>query len=171
MNMKITLGELRSLIRESMVSALGDNQSVEIKTEGGRSITISIKEVGKPRAHSPGVITLQRVQVPDGIIWEVVNSAAQKGYGPLLYDLTMEYVVNELGDLGLTCDTTSVSGEAQRVWNYYLNNRPDVEHELLPEKFRHAKDRPEPLQYYYYKMSSTYLDQFRDEGKLEIVEE
>lgn len=28
-------------------------------------------------------------------------------------------------------DRTEVSGEAERVWNYYLNNRPDVQSQQL----------------------------------------
>lgn len=156
--MKLSIGKLRTLIREAMITNLSDGMKVIIKDEG-RDISIILIEAGKPKAHGPGFISLQRKQVPDGIIWEVVNSGAKSGYGPLLYDLAMEYVAGRLGDLGITPDTTAVSGEAQGVWNFYLEKRGDVEHEPLPEEiFIHASDRPEPLRYYYYKIGTPTLD-------------
>jgi len=164
--MKITIGKLRSLIRESMVSELPEGVKVIIEEEG-RTLAVYVAEEGKPKAHWPGWIKLQRVQVPDGNIWEVVNSAANKGYGPLLYDLAMEIVVGEIGDLGVTCDTTSVSPEAQRVWDFYYSSRNDVEHEELPPNFFGAKDRPESLRYYYYKIGTPRLDYLTELGKVE----
>jgi len=50
---------------------------------------------------------------------------AREGLGPLLYDITMEGTTF-LGKTGLGPDHTSVSDDAYAVWNYYLNNRPDV---------------------------------------------
>jgi len=43
------------------------------------------------------------------------------GLGPLAYDLAIE------ASGGLISDRLSVSDEAQNVWNYYMNNRSDVE--------------------------------------------
>jgi hypothetical protein len=67
----------------------------------------------------------------------VVASAANKGYGPLMYDIVMAH------EGGITCDKLSISDEAAWVWSYYYNNRKDVEKKLLddisdprtPEKF------------------------------------
>ena len=54
--------------------------------------------------------------------WEVVSANAPKGWGPLAYDIAMEYVGHE----GIMCDRSSVSKDAARVWDFYLNSRPDV---------------------------------------------
>ena len=52
-------------------------------------------------------------------------SGATGGYGPMLYDLAMEWATQNGG--GLIADRFSVSSEARAVWNYYLNNRSDIE--------------------------------------------
>lgn len=54
------------------------------------------------------------------IVW--TNAEGAPGFGPMLYDIAMELA----GDDGLMCDRGTVSKEATRVWEYYLNNRPDV---------------------------------------------
>ena len=54
----------------------------------------------------------------------VVQSATAKtGLGPLAYDVAIEAQEG----MGLISDRGSVSDDAQAVWYYYLNNRPDVE--------------------------------------------
>lgn len=55
----------------------------------------------------------------------VQGANAQGGFGPLAYDVAMEVTG------GLMSDRTEVSGEAERVWSYYLNNRPDVQSQQL----------------------------------------
>lgn len=56
----------------------------------------------------------------------VVNEAevpeSLSGAGPLLYDVAMEVA----GADGLTADRSTVSPAARRVWDFYLNRRPDV---------------------------------------------
>ena len=54
----------------------------------------------------------------------ISNSAAASGWGPLLYDVAMEYATREGG--GLISDRSSVSAEARSVWDYYMKNRGDV---------------------------------------------
>ena len=55
----------------------------------------------------------------------VDHSEAKRGWGPLLYDVAMEWASQNGG--GLTSDRGSVSQKAYRVWKHYLNSRPDVE--------------------------------------------
>lgn len=165
--MKLTVGQLRRVIQEAMVSELGPGMSVKIEKDG-RNLSIHLKEAGKPKAHWPGVIDLQRCSLPDGVVWEVVNSTAHKGYGPLLYDLAMEVVVGRIGDLGIMCDRTSVSGEARRVWEHYFAHREDVGHDPLPEEnFPGSLARPEALKQYYYKFDTSRLDGFEAAGLVE----
>lgn len=65
-----------------------------------------------------------------GEMWDastVQFSAAQKGYGPLLYDIVMAL------EHGIASDRESVTAAAKNIWNNYLNNRPDVEHKLIDD--------------------------------------
>ena len=57
--------------------------------------------------------------------WMVGGSGAQEGFGPLLYDIAMEWATANGG--GLIADRSTVSDEARAVWDYYLNNRSDIE--------------------------------------------
>ena len=82
-----------------------------------------------------GTITIEKYSGPNKIpVWEVREVEAGQGYGPLLYDLAMEYATEH--GLGLISDRNSVSeGEdgAVNVWDYYMNHRvgDDVEaHQL-----------------------------------------
>lgn len=52
---------------------------------------------------------------------EIHASAAQKGFGPLMYDIAMSNVD------ALMADRVSVSQSASKVWQVYNNKRPDVE--------------------------------------------
>ena len=51
-------------------------------------------------------------------------AGATDGYGPMLYDLAMEWAT--ANGSGLMADRESVSDEARAVWDYYLNSRSDV---------------------------------------------
>lgn len=62
--------------------------------------------------------------------YEVTMADAKKGYGPLLYDVAMEYATMLGG--GLMSDRSQVSKSAYGVWKRYMA-RPDVEaHALRP---------------------------------------
>jgi hypothetical protein len=58
--------------------------------------------------------------------YEVMSSEAAKGWGPMLYDVMMEYLTNRK-KASLTSDRGMVSTAAKNVWDFYLNNRSDVE--------------------------------------------
>ena len=58
--------------------------------------------------------------------WMVSSSQAKEGWGPLLYDVAIEYAT--LHGKGLFADRGSVSGSARTVWDYYLNRRSDVDY-------------------------------------------
>jgi len=63
--------------------------------------------------------------------WES-HSEAASGWGPLLYDIAMEYTTLNGG--GLMSGRQGSSPDAQRVWNYYLKNRQDVTAHQLDDK-------------------------------------
>ena len=98
---------------------IGDEKGVRWQTQegwGGRSdpITAGI-EIAKPRPSDTG---------PCGNAFVVEGSGATHGWGPLVYDVAIEYA--SLDGSGLVSDRGSVSPYARRVWEYYMNNRPDV---------------------------------------------
>jgi hypothetical protein len=57
--------------------------------------------------------------------FEVRKSEAVSGWGPLLYDLAMEYATKH--GSGLMSDRQGVSEEAYRVWKKYMDQRDDIE--------------------------------------------
>jgi hypothetical protein len=59
----------------------------------------------------------------------------EEGYGPLLYDIAMEYIYEQAGG-GLASDAM-VSKHAYKVWNTYLHERTeDVERDPVPDHIR-----------------------------------
>ena len=61
--------------------------------------------------------------------WKLSGSEAQRGWGPLLYDVAME--VATIKGNGLMADRDSVSPSARNVWRHYLDSRSDVENYQL----------------------------------------
>ena len=55
----------------------------------------------------------------------VTYAKADGGFGPLAYDVAIEATG------GLMSDRTEVSPDAAAVWDYYANNRPDVQVDQL----------------------------------------
>jgi hypothetical protein len=53
--------------------------------------------------------------------WQVFWSSATPGWGPLLYDIAIEYAT--LNGNGLIPDRKEVSKNARRVWDKYVNSR------------------------------------------------
>ena len=72
-----------------------------------------------------GEIRLEPVQLgpdyPCEDAYMVAYSDATKGWGPLLYDVAMEFATMTKG--GLVSDRSIVSDEAYAVWDHYLKNR------------------------------------------------
>ncbi len=67
-----------------------------------------------------------------GGAWEVMGSEAVQGWGPMLYDVAMEYATQNGG--GLISDRQAVSPSARNVWDYYMSNRGDVTGIQLDDK-------------------------------------
>ena len=69
--------------------------------------------------------------------FEVKNIIAP-GFGPLLYDMAMQYLTNEKNS-ALLPDRGSVNSSAENVWKKYFSIRPDVEKESF-ERSENATD-------------------------------
>jgi hypothetical protein len=57
--------------------------------------------------------------------WSIKASEAEEGWGPLLYDVAMEWATKKGG--GLMADRRSVTKDAYAVWDYYDKSRSDIE--------------------------------------------
>ena len=148
--------------------------------ESGRGISIKFRTINKVNqsARFPegrwkyaGEIHIQKGITTDNneLVWEVESVNADKGYGPLLYDIAMEMVFLK-GDAGLMADRRSVSSDARKVWKTYFEERGDVGKEPLPvDMFEEPpfNQRPEYLRYYYSKSSTPMIDSLKAKGLIE----
>tara|TARA_Y100000310_G_scaffold88214_1_gene85119 strand:- start:958 stop:1581 length:624 start_codon:yes stop_codon:yes gene_type:complete len=93
--------------------------------DGNKQWDGSASESGAPSGYV--AITQAKIQnygdCLDG--YYVKASDAASGWGPMLYDLAMEWATHHGG--GLTADRGSVSKDAHAVWQHYDKNRPDIE--------------------------------------------
>jgi hypothetical protein len=63
--------------------------------------------------------------------WQVKYTDVTKGWGPLLYDIAIEWATIKGG--GLISDREDLSGDAKAVWDYYLAKRSDVDNYQLDD--------------------------------------
>ena len=127
---------LREYIRELLTEAangpadLPEGVFVEIIEQGDHAkFRYAYKESWSDNpfaSKSPGgSVAIAKPDHPCGDAWEVVLSDAQSGWGPMLYDVAMEWATQNGG--GLVSDRSHVSPAARQVWNYYLSSRGDVQ--------------------------------------------
>ena len=127
---------LREYIRELLTEAakgpadLPEGVFVEIIEQGDHAkFRYAYKESWSDNpfaSKSPGgKVAIMTPDHPCGGAWEVALSDATSGWGPMLYDVAMEWATQNGG--GLVSDRSAVSPAAREVWNYYLSNRGDVQ--------------------------------------------
>lgn len=133
--MRMTLRELRNIISEAMT--LGDSALAELPGSGRTSSWVLWDSAKLEAACVSGALPLpeELVSCVLGYIvckknagirldaYEVIRSAAMKGFGPVMYDVAM----SKLGKI--TSDKGSVTASAENVWKVYFQSRPDVKHE------------------------------------------
>lgn len=88
-----------------------------------------MRGMGSPNKNAIDLYAVMITTNPVGQAWnakQVVKSAAQKGWGPLIYDIAMSYCD------GLIPDRHEVSNKAKNVWKRYMN-RSDVTHKKLDD--------------------------------------
>lgn len=115
----------------------------------GDSSTCSIIVWDDKREAAVAHIDIRRTRRNPGT-WEVKSSAADRGWGPFVYDLALEFV-HYYDDDGLIADRHMVSKSAERVWSYYLKRRRDVKAEPLTSDFsmfdKYGEDSPLSYRY------------------------
>ena len=140
--MKELLTEWRKFINENyvdpriqkQVAALIDGgYAIEINEMRGPSTRFKIIRLDYPRDEqrllSLGYVVIGRSQDDDGKCldaWSVYGSQAKqnKGLGPLLYEIALEWSSQNGG--GLMADRSMVSDEALAVWDKYYRTRPEI---------------------------------------------
>ena len=121
-----------------MPEDLPEGFGVEVYKEDGLTYFIYTKDGNKQwdgasankRSGNPSgyvAITLGKDQNYGNCLdgYYVKGSSTTSGWGPMLYDLAMEWATHHGG--GLTADRSSVSKAAHAVWKYYDENRTDIE--------------------------------------------
>ena len=68
-----------------------------------------------------------------GGAYVIALTSADRGWGPLIYDVAMEYASMTAG--GLAPDRITVSEKARVIWQYYMNKRGDVIPHQLDDTF------------------------------------
>ena len=112
---------------DNIVVVINPNRGNEVEIYYGIAGNVFLRPEKKDLAY--GSISIYDIQSdPDygncGGAMMVGRSNAASGWGPLLYDVAIEWATQNAG--GLIADRGSVSDEAQRVWSYYERNRDDV---------------------------------------------
>lgn len=137
--MKLLFENWREFLTEDAgsIDNLDPGLEITIQTYPGEDwVDIYFSEVeypGEPAHGEPsGIIAIDLAPncTTDKKLWQIhVNERITHGWGPVLYDIAMEWATMN-GD-GLIADRDAVSGEAWEVWDYYLQNRKDVQaHQL-----------------------------------------
>ena len=140
--MKLLREYIRSLLTEA---AMGPKDLEAIPgamitiTDWGSSANVQYYDAGKTLARydvPSGRVAIGEIIDPEmwgngpcGGAWQVQEANADHGWGPLLYDVAIEFAT--MRATGLVPDRREVSMEARNVWRYYLSNRSDVKSHQL----------------------------------------
>ena len=164
-----------------MPNELGGNLRILLNDLSEKSFEVTIQEFNENGRliDEPGSLIAVKLKdnekgCPDGT-YEIIHSDAVSGYGPLMYDIAIEWssVVGE----GIMSDRQSVSSDAQNVWMKYFNDRSDVIKIPLPATcedpvagtFRYGSPVPSTWSIHRYKKESMpVISQLNSLGKIKI---
>ncbi len=140
--MKITIGKLRTIIREAAIDPTSSSDlALSITAQLGSPFTAVLYDVARAalilskgdgnlpmtkrgdvdyEALSSCIVAYIRTKkTNEPGVMSVAYAGADHGYGPFMYDLTLANVK------GLVSDREEVSNAARRAWKYYCHNRRD----------------------------------------------
>lgn len=126
--MRITEGRLRSLIREALLTEGAmtprEAQHRQLHFKIDKQDIYAEIEVYSQGQRWVGALSANAADEPCSGAWTIDGSYSQiDGLGPLMYDLMIDLIHPQ----PLTSDRAEVSPAARRVWDFYLNNRDDME--------------------------------------------
>ena len=128
--MKIRIKKSKKIIEEAAMSPtdLPKNYYIELY-DGGSFIEVSYKlaYIDQKSPRISGELVSEKMMSDSCLdnTYEIITAKATKKWGPMLYDVMMEFVTNNKGGQ-LTSDRGMVTTDAKNVWNYYLENRAYV---------------------------------------------
>ena len=128
---------VRSILAEAALDVRDLGEKVIVLHDHGDTFSVSLHakkiEGEKPFYYNEDMLGTFEARKFGGCsgAYEVRWAEAPKGWGPLLYDVGMEYATMKGG--GLVSDRSSVTPAASHVWDYYYNNRDDVDYEQLDD--------------------------------------
>ena len=129
--MKHNLKNLRKMIRRLiMESAVSSAKGIGHLIPGKHTIEVTGRSRGvsvKMNYEGEQIFRLNVVSATGNPDVYMVGAAYVEddkadGFGPLMYDIAMEYTTKVLGKW-LTADRGSCTEDAQKVWQFYLDNR------------------------------------------------
>lgn len=132
--MKITESKLRRIIKEALLTEVAitpetaKERGIKFVVDGSlHNIEIVVTKVDDDTA-VVGQLYAGKIEESRSIdqkgVWAIYKSSSNiKGLGPLMYDLMIDLI----HPASLVSDRLMVSKDAKRVWDYYMNNRDDVE--------------------------------------------
>jgi len=91
---------------------------VAIEEQPGKTLIYYAKQNGKMASQPRGLISI--IKQPSKL-WEVGQSHASHGWGPLLYEVAIEYATTN--GLGLRPDEMGTSEDAAVVWSKFSQRR------------------------------------------------
>ena len=175
---------------QKQIDNLPENIMILISDEESLGVMISYENTTGEPSDVFGLVEIENMGGgPCSDAWKVMYAEAQKGWGPLLYEVAIEWASQNGG--GLTSDRRSVSKKAAAVWDKYLK-RTDVSKNQLdtlnPELDKLTPEDPsddcvqnaaikssgeenwmnDPLSKAYFKSSAEVISALRKKGKLEI---
>ncbi len=147
--MRIVLRALKRFIRE--VAATAASMPIDvglIVRESNGHVTMALVRLNAVKSVLDGMTDDVYTTLNQGIIggitagmydvWRVTNVKADKGYGPLLYRLAMQYATTQGSSLSSDPDG-STTPDAQGVWDRFAE-QPDVEVVFLGDEHGDQRD-------------------------------
>jgi len=113
--------------------------------DGGKSVDIQYSGLGGEWSgtHPKGRVTIEKaIPSVDGSCfngWIVAITEADKGWGPLLYEVAIEYASQNGG--GLAPDRSTVSAPAEAVWDIYVGRESEVDIQVKQMDIAHGKEK------------------------------
>lgn len=144
--MKLRLGALKRLIREAAMTAenLSPDVGLIVRESRGHATLALLRLPDIEQVLSKQLQTVPKHAIVGSInvhmfdVWRVTNVASEKGYGPLLYRLAMQYATNRGSALSSDPDGQT-SPSAQAVWDRFAE-QTDVEVVFLDEEHGDQRD-------------------------------
>ena len=130
--MKIRIKRKKQVISEAAKGPIDLPKShyVKVSYDPGEAYVVEYKQLAPSDQKIEGIVSIEKSDLDwsDCVknSYTVVKSEAEKGWGPMLYDIAMELIGSREGAM-LVSDRDLVSTDAKNVWDFYNDNRTDTQ--------------------------------------------